>query len=91
MTTELERQLIDLKQGDHICLIYETMAEQMAAAVPFLKEGLARGEALSLHRGRPHRRSDRPGARRRRGGCRSRAGARCFMDADQAGHLPQGW
>jgi PAS domain S-box-containing protein len=44
MTTELERQLIDLKQGDHICLIYETMAEQMAGAIPFLKDGLARGE-----------------------------------------------
>jgi two-component system sensor histidine kinase UhpB len=44
MTTELERQLIDLKQGDHICRIYETMAEQMAGAVPFLKEGLAQGE-----------------------------------------------
>src|SRR5437868_6601473 len=44
MTTELERQLIDLKPGDHICLIYETVAEQMAGAVPFLKQGLARGE-----------------------------------------------
>jgi PAS domain S-box-containing protein len=44
MTTELERQLIDLKQGDHICLIYETRAEQMASAIPFPKEGLSRGE-----------------------------------------------
>jgi PAS domain S-box-containing protein len=44
MTTELERQLIELKQGDHICPIYETRAEQMAAAVPYMKEGLARGE-----------------------------------------------
>jgi PAS domain S-box-containing protein len=44
MTTELERQLLDLKQGDHICLIYETKAEQMAGALPFLKEGLARAE-----------------------------------------------
>jgi PAS domain S-box-containing protein len=44
MTTELERQLIDLKQGDHVCLIYENTAEQLAAAVPFIKDGLARGE-----------------------------------------------
>jgi PAS domain S-box-containing protein len=43
MTTELERQLFDLKQGDHICLIYETMAEQRAGAIPFLKEGFGRG------------------------------------------------
>jgi hypothetical protein len=44
MTTELESQLTRLKQGDHACPIYESMAEQMAGAVPFLKEGLARGE-----------------------------------------------
>lgn len=44
MTTELERQLASLKQGDHICPIYESMAEQMASAVPFLKDGLVRGE-----------------------------------------------
>jgi PAS domain S-box-containing protein len=44
MTTELERQLSDLKQGDHLCPIYEGMVEQMAAAVPFIKEGLSRGE-----------------------------------------------
>src|SRR5438132_10081408 len=44
MTTELERQLLRLKQGEHLCLIYDTMAEQMAAAIPFLKEGLSQGE-----------------------------------------------
>ena len=44
MTTELERRLTRLKQGDHVCLIYENTAEQLAAAVPFIKEGLARGE-----------------------------------------------
>jgi PAS domain S-box-containing protein len=49
MTTELERQLTELKQGDHICLIYETMAEQLAAAVPFLKQGLAQGERRCLY------------------------------------------
>src|SRR5258708_4591988 len=44
MANELERELTNLKQGDHICLIYENAAEQLAAAVPFVKEGLARGE-----------------------------------------------
>ena len=29
----------DLKQGDHICLIYESTAEQLAAAVPFITDG----------------------------------------------------
>lgn len=44
MATDLERQLTGLKQGDHICPIYENAAEQMAVAIPFLKEGLVRGE-----------------------------------------------
>ena len=44
MKSELEQQLTKLKQGDHICLIYEDTAEQMAGAVLFLKEGLSRGE-----------------------------------------------
>ena len=44
MTGELERQLASLKQGDHVCLIYENAAEQIAVAVPYIKEGLARNE-----------------------------------------------
>jgi hypothetical protein len=44
MTTELERHLCGPRQGEHRCLIYETAAEQMAAIVPFVKEGLARKE-----------------------------------------------
>ena len=44
MTTELECQLASLRQGDHICRICESVAEQLDAAVPFMKEGLARGE-----------------------------------------------
>jgi len=44
MVSDLERQLAGLKQGDHICPIYENAAEQMAVAIPFLKEGLVRGE-----------------------------------------------
>ena len=44
MIAKLEQELAKLKQGDHICLIYETTAEQLAAAVTFIMEGLARGE-----------------------------------------------
>jgi signal transduction histidine kinase len=44
MTGELERQLAGLKQGDHACLIYENASEQLAVAVPFVKDGLARNE-----------------------------------------------
>lgn len=29
---------------DHLCLIYETREEQFAAAIPFLRIGLERGE-----------------------------------------------
>ncbi len=48
MSRELERQLAGLHQGEHLCLIYENTSEQMAAVVPFLREGLARGE-LTLY------------------------------------------
>jgi hypothetical protein len=44
MIAELEEEVGKLKHGDHICLIYENPAEQMAAAVPFVMEGLDRGE-----------------------------------------------
>lgn len=44
MADELERQISALKQGDHVCPIYDSEAEQLGAAVPFVKEGLARGE-----------------------------------------------
>ncbi len=44
MTAKLEQELTKLKQGDHICLIYENTVEEMAGAVPFLTEGLLRGE-----------------------------------------------
>jgi PAS domain S-box-containing protein len=48
MTTELELQLTQLKHGDHVCPIYESKAEQLAAAVPFIKQGLARNERCLL-------------------------------------------
>jgi PAS domain S-box-containing protein len=41
---ELEQELGKLKHGDHICLIYENPAEQLAVAVPFIRDGLDRGE-----------------------------------------------
>ncbi len=44
MATELKRQIAQLKQGDHICPIYETPEQQMATALPFIRAGLARGE-----------------------------------------------
>ncbi len=43
MTTKLDQELSNLKQGDHICLIYENTAEQLEVVVPFIIEGLARG------------------------------------------------
>src|ERR1700722_9893228 len=44
MKATLEQELNKLTQGDHICTIYENTAEQMAVAVPFIIDGLARGE-----------------------------------------------
>ncbi len=43
MAIALERQLAGLRAGDHLCMIYEDAAEQMAAIVPFVREGLAQG------------------------------------------------
>jgi signal transduction histidine kinase len=47
MTSELERQLSRLGRGEHLCPIHETLAEEMASAVFFMKLGLARGECCS--------------------------------------------
>ncbi|HEX9940388.1 MAG TPA: MEDS domain-containing protein [Thermoanaerobaculia bacterium] len=44
MDGELERRIARLRQGDHLCLIYHSAAEQTAALVPFIKAGLAAGE-----------------------------------------------
>ncbi|HZY30019.1 MAG TPA: PAS domain S-box protein, partial [Candidatus Methylomirabilis sp.] len=44
MASDLERQITELKPGHHLCLIYEDVAQQMAAIVPFVRTGLARGE-----------------------------------------------
>jgi len=42
--SDLERRSARLRQGDHLCLIYHSAAEQAAALVPFLKSGLAARE-----------------------------------------------
>src|SRR3712207_1431167 len=44
MTTALHVELAALDHGSHLCLVYETAAEQVRAAVPFIVGGLARGE-----------------------------------------------
>ena len=44
MDGELERRIARLRQGDHLCLIYESAAEQTAALVPYFKAGFAAGE-----------------------------------------------
>ncbi|HEV7515733.1 MAG TPA: MEDS domain-containing protein, partial [Thermoanaerobaculia bacterium] len=44
MGGDLEGRIVRLRQGDHLCLIYDRAAEQMAALIPFLKRGLAMAE-----------------------------------------------
>ncbi|HEY9420425.1 MAG TPA: MEDS domain-containing protein [Thermoanaerobaculia bacterium] len=44
MDRELERRLARLRQGDHLCLIYHSAAEQLGALVPYIKAGLSAGE-----------------------------------------------
>jgi signal transduction histidine kinase/ActR/RegA family two-component response regulator len=41
---DLERRLARLRQGDHLCLIFENPEEPSAALVPFFKTGLAAGD-----------------------------------------------
>lgn len=44
MDGDLERRSARLRPGDHLCLIYDSAAEQASALVPFLKAGLEAGE-----------------------------------------------
>ncbi len=44
MDGDLERRIARLRQGDHLCLIYDSTAEQAAALIPFVKLSLAAGE-----------------------------------------------
>jgi signal transduction histidine kinase len=42
--SELERQVCSLHQGQHICLLYDNAEDQIAAIVPYIREGLRLGE-----------------------------------------------
>ena len=42
--TDLTTQISALKQGEHLCSVYETTSEMMTQAVPYLKHGLLSGE-----------------------------------------------
>jgi len=42
--TDLPTQIRSLKQGEHLCSVYETTREMMTQAVPYLKHGLLSGE-----------------------------------------------
>jgi len=44
MVEHLTRDLGSLRHGDHLCLPYEDVDEKTEAVVPFIAEGLARGE-----------------------------------------------
>jgi signal transduction histidine kinase len=44
VSVKQERRIGRLQQGDHLCLIYDSAAERLAALVPFLEAGLAGGE-----------------------------------------------
>jgi PAS domain S-box-containing protein len=45
MKNELTQEILNLRQGDHACLLYnKDPAEQMLALVPYIKQGLEEGE-----------------------------------------------
>jgi signal transduction histidine kinase/CheY-like chemotaxis protein len=57
---DLERRIVRLRQGDHLCLIFDHAAEQMAALLPFFRRGLAVAErCLYLADGRTTGRVER--------------------------------
>jgi signal transduction histidine kinase len=48
MSVELELELRNLKLGDHACLLFDSAASEWAHIVPYVKEGLSRGERCHL-------------------------------------------
>src|SRR5713226_4658001 len=45
MQSDLTQQILNLNPGDHLCLFYDKdPSEQMPALVPFIQEGLSKGE-----------------------------------------------
>ncbi|MDB4950288.1 MAG: multi-sensor hybrid histidine kinase [Gemmatimonadetes bacterium] len=48
MTAEMEGEIASLRHGDHVCLIVDSRAEQLATAAAVMKDGLARDEHCVL-------------------------------------------
>ena len=44
MIPDLEGQLAELRPGNHLCMLFDSDAERLGALVPYLRDGLARGE-----------------------------------------------
>src|SRR6266850_667838 len=45
MQSDLTQEILNLKDGDHLCLFYEkNPAEQMPALIPFIQDGLSKNE-----------------------------------------------
>ena len=45
MDSELTQEILNLKDGDHLCVFYDkNPAEQMPALVPFIRDGLSKDE-----------------------------------------------
>ena len=42
----LENAMRDVKVHDHLCLIYESPEEQLGAAIPYVAQGIAKGERV---------------------------------------------
>ncbi len=60
MKLDLEHRIARLRQGDHLCLIYQSAAEQIAALIPYFKAGLAASErCLFVGHGTSARRLER--------------------------------
>ena len=63
LVSKLEQELAKLKQGDHICLIYESRTiEQMAVVVPFIMDEAGAGGESGVSTSRttaPSKRSPR--------------------------------
>lgn len=44
MSQGFENKIKGIRQGEHVCLIYESIREQIAALVPYFRKGLELGE-----------------------------------------------
>jgi hypothetical protein len=40
----METRRLKYQQGDHVCMLYSTREEQLAAAIEYIRDGLSRGE-----------------------------------------------